>query len=99
MRKHRWKLFQKRSKPRVKPLFYVHRVLLNRPYLLRPDIIELNLITLIVEHHLPYIQDLPTQRLECPEKEEIYAPILDFRERDNVLCTYKLEDDRKNHTY
>src|SRR5262249_19052729 len=41
-----WKLFEKESPPRVKPLLYVYRVLLTGIHLMRTGEVEANLVTL-----------------------------------------------------
>ena len=65
---------------------------------MRTGIIEANLMTLNEEHHLPYIQDLITQKLEGPEKGEIHAPDLNFYEQEYVRLTQKLEAEHKKST-
>src|SRR5918999_970856 len=41
-----WKLFEKESPPRVKPLLYVYRTLLTGIHLMRPGRVEANLVAL-----------------------------------------------------
>jgi predicted nucleotidyltransferase len=53
-----WKLFDKERPRRVKPLLYVHRVLLTGIYLMRTGVINANLVELNAEARLPYIDDL-----------------------------------------
>ena len=93
-----WKLFQKHSEPRVKPLLYVYRVLLTGIHLMRTGIIEANLMTLNEEHHLPYIQDLITQKLEGPEKGVIHGPDLNFYAQEYIRLTQKLEAEHQKST-
>jgi uncharacterized protein len=62
-----WKLFMKESPRRVKPLLYVHRVLLTGIHLMRTGAIEANVVTLNEEFGLPYIKDLVARKLAGPE--------------------------------
>lgn len=63
-----WKLFQKDSPPRVKPLLYVYRVLLTGIHLMRTGEIEANLIHLNESYKLSYLNDLIDQKRAGPEK-------------------------------
>ena len=63
-----WKLFDKESPRRVKPLLYVYRGLLTGIHLMRTGIIEANLLKLNAEMKLPYIDDLVARKLSGPEK-------------------------------
>src|SRR3954466_15213791 len=53
-----WKLFEKESPRRAKPLLYVYRVLLTGIHLMRSGEVEANLAKLNETHRLPYIPDL-----------------------------------------
>jgi uncharacterized protein len=63
-----WKLFEKESPQRVKPLLYVFRVLLTGIHLMRTGQIEANLLRLNEEYRLPYIPDLVARKLAGPER-------------------------------
>jgi hypothetical protein len=63
-----WKLFDKESPRRVKPLLYVYRVLLTGIHLMRTGQIEANLVHLNHEYKLPQIPDLIARKLAGPEK-------------------------------
>jgi predicted nucleotidyltransferase len=63
-----WKLFEKESPRRVKPLLYVFRVLLTGIHLMRTGEVEANLLKLNEEYHLPYIPDLVARKLAGLEK-------------------------------
>jgi uncharacterized protein len=63
-----WKLFEKESQKRVKPLLYVYRVLLTGIYLMRTGVIEANLVNLNEEFKLPYLPDLIARKLTGGEK-------------------------------
>ena len=58
-----WKLFQKESPRRVKPLLYVYRVLLTGIHLMHTGEVEANLLTLNEEFRLPYITELVARKL------------------------------------
>jgi uncharacterized protein len=62
-----WKLFQKESPRRVKPLLYVYRVLLTGIHLMRTGGIEANITILNEDFRLPYIHDLVARKLAGPE--------------------------------
>lgn len=62
-----WKLFEKESPRRVKPLLYVYRVLLTGIHLMRTGDVEANLVTLNQEYRLPQVPDLVARKLSGPE--------------------------------
>lgn len=63
-----WKLLEKESPRRVKPLLYVYRVLLTGIHLMRTGQIEANLLTLNRSFALPYVDELVARKLAGPEK-------------------------------
>jgi uncharacterized protein len=63
-----WKLFEKESPRRVKPLLYVFRVLLTGIHLMHTGSVEANLRSLNEEFKLQYLADLIARKLEGPEK-------------------------------
>ncbi|HET6246238.1 MAG TPA: nucleotidyltransferase domain-containing protein [Tepidisphaeraceae bacterium] len=63
-----WKLFEKESPRRVKPLLYVYRVLLTGIHLMRAGKIEANLLVLNEEAKLPYLAALIERKLGGPEQ-------------------------------
>ena len=63
-----WKLFEKESPPRVKPLLYVYRVLLTGIHLVRTGEVEANLLRLNDEFRLPYVDELVARKLGGAEK-------------------------------
>jgi predicted nucleotidyltransferase len=66
-----WKLFEKESPRRVKPLLYVYRVLLTGIHLMRSAEIEANLVNLNREFHLSFVDDLIARKLSGPEHSTI----------------------------
>src|SRR5688572_5797824 len=57
-----WKLFQKETPPRVKPLLYVYRVLLTGIHLMRTGEVEANLVALNEGFRLPYVPELVARK-------------------------------------
>jgi hypothetical protein len=53
-----WKLFNKESPHRIKPLLYVYRVLLTGIHLMQTGLVEANLAHLNEQFKLPYVTDL-----------------------------------------
>jgi predicted nucleotidyltransferase len=80
-----WKLFQKESPPRVKPLLYTFRVLLTGIHLMKTGEIEANLPNLNEHAKLSYIDELIERKLQGAEK-----GVLDVKD----LASYHLEYDR-----
>ncbi|MEZ5941812.1 MAG: nucleotidyltransferase domain-containing protein [Planctomycetaceae bacterium] len=77
-----WKLFEKESPPRVKPLLYVYRVLLTGIHLMRSGKIEANLVHLNESFQLPYISDLIDRKIHGAEKETLSDVDLTFHQRE-----------------
>ncbi len=73
-----WRLFEKESPPRVKPLLYVYRVLLTGIHLMRTGEVEANLVTLNAAARLPYLPELIERKLSGPEKGTLSAADLNF---------------------
>jgi predicted nucleotidyltransferase len=63
-----WKLFEKESPRRVKPLLYVFRVLLTGIYLMRSGAVEANVVRLNESFRLAYVDDLVRRKLAGPEQ-------------------------------
>ena len=74
-----WKLFDKESPRRVKPLLYVYRVLLTGIHLMRTGAINANLVELNQEARLPYIADL-IARKQSGENTTLTDPDLPFHQ-------------------
>ncbi len=86
-----WKLFQKESPPRVKPLLYVYRVLLTGIHLMRNGEVEANLRRLNEAARLPFITDLIDRKLAGPEKALLPEADLAFHEREYQRLVAELE--------
>jgi hypothetical protein len=72
---NQWKLFQKESPRRIKPLLYVFRVLLTGIYLMKTGELEPNLVILNDAFKLPFLEDLIARKItgtehECLEQDE-----------------------------
>jgi predicted nucleotidyltransferase len=93
-----WKLFQKETPPKVKPLLYVYRVLLTGIHLMRTGEVEANLLTLNVDAKLPYVDELVARKLAGPEKCTLGMPDLEFHQREFVRLRALLEDEHKTST-
>jgi len=68
---NQWKLFQKESPRRVKPLLYVFRVLLTGIHLMKTGEIESNLLILNDTFKLPFIEDLIARKISGTEHEYV----------------------------
>ena len=88
-----WKLFQKESPPRVKPLLYVYRVLLTGIHLMKTGVIEANLIHLNSDAKLPYIDDLVARKLAGPEKGTLRHSDLEFHQAEFNRLRALLEEE------
>ena len=73
-----WKLFEKSSPPRAKPLLYVYRVLLTGIHLMQTGAVEANLVRLNEAARLPYLDDLIPRKIAGAEKERLTEADLSF---------------------
>jgi predicted nucleotidyltransferase len=87
-----WRLFEKESPRRVKPLLYVYRVLLTGIHLMRTGEVEANLVRLNEQFRMPQIPDLIARKLAGPERSVI--PNIDepFHAREYGRLRRELED-------
>ena len=86
-----WKLFEKETPHRVKPLLYVYRVLLTGIHLMQTGQVEANLIQLNERFCLPYIPELIARKLESAEKCTLEAADLSFYRMEFERLTQTLE--------
>lgn len=77
-----WRLIQKESPPRVKPLLYVYRVLLTGINLMRTGIVEANLLKLNESFQLPYIDELVAIKVNATEREQIPKIDMEFHQKE-----------------
>ncbi len=86
-----WKLFQKETPPRVKPLLYVYRVLLTGIHLMRAGEIQANLFVLNETFKLPYIPELIERKVSGTEKGTLDQADLAFHEQEYERLRVELE--------
>lgn len=86
-----WKLFEKESPRRVKPLLYVYRVVLTGIHLMRTGAVEANLVKLNEQYPLPYVPELVSRKLAGPEQSELTDADFGFHrsEYDRLLVVLK----------
>jgi uncharacterized protein len=87
-----WRLFEKDTPHRVKPLLYVYRVLLTGIHLMQSGEIEANLVHLNQHFHLAYLPDLIARKLAGPEKSVLDDADLEFHRLEFERLTRALED-------
>ncbi len=87
-----WRLFEKESPPRVKPLLYVYRVLMTGIHLMKSSTIEANLVTLNNEAKLDYIDELIATKINSKERATIPEAKLEFYKTEYVRLRAELED-------
>jgi len=86
-----WKLFQKDSPPKVKPLLYVYRVLLTGIHLMRTGRVEANLLLLNEQARLPYIGELVGRKMAGGERSKLADADVSFHQREYERLTAELE--------
>jgi hypothetical protein len=90
-----WKLFEKESPRRVKPLLYVYRVLLTGIHMMRTGHTEANLLRLNESFRLPYIDELVRRKIEGAEKSTLEAADFEFHrsEYDRLVAQLRAESE------
>ena len=91
-----WKLFEKSTSKKVKPLLYVYRVLLTGIYLMQTGKIESNLVNLNQEFNLSYISDLIAQKTSSNEKAILENTDLIFHKKECDRLIEKLKTASEN---
>ncbi|AMV31496.1 putative nucleotidyltransferase [Pirellula sp. SH-Sr6A] len=86
-----WRLFQKESPPRVKPLLYTFRVLLTGIHLMRTGELEANLCSLNESAKLSYLDELTDRKRTGAEKGVLDSFDLAFFQREYERLTRDLE--------
>lgn len=89
-----WKLWQKETPRRVKPLLYVYRVLLTGIWLMRTGEVQANVVTLNREFQLPQIDDLVSRKTAGAEQQTIDLEDLSVHERAYATLRAQLEESR-----
>lgn len=93
-----WRLFEKESPPRVKPLLYVYRVLLTGIHLMRTGEVEANLRKLNELFELPYISDLIDRKTGGPEKGQLKFADIEFHRGQYERLVTELEQSHQEST-
>lgn len=86
-----WKLFEKESPPRVKPLLYTFRVLLTGIHLMKSGEVEANLCVLNESAKLSYLQELIERKRTGTEKGVLEAADVTFFQTEYERLTKELE--------
>lgn len=86
-----WKLFEKETPLRVKPLLYVYRVLLTGIHLMETGEVEANLVHLNEVFGLPYLAELIARKQSGPEKGTLNDADVEFHRREFNRLVQKLE--------
>ncbi len=89
-----WRLFEKESPRRVKPLLYTYRVLLTGIHLMRTGILDANLVRLNDVYRLPQIPDLIARKLGGAEKGTLGDDGIEFHGREYERLLAQLEEAR-----
>jgi predicted nucleotidyltransferase len=86
-----WRLFERETPPRVKPLLYVYRVLLTGIHLMKTGEIEANLVHLNEIEKLSSIDDLIQRKLDGPEQSVLEEADLAFHRLEYERLKARLE--------
>jgi predicted nucleotidyltransferase len=87
-----WRLFDKESPRRVKPLLYVYRVLLTGLHLMRTGEVEADLTRLNASAKLPQVEDLIARKRAGPEQAVLGDAEADFHRREYERLRAELEE-------
>lgn len=86
-----WKLFEKESPPRVKPLLYTFRVLLTGIHLMKTGEVQANLCSLNESAKLTYLDELIERKRTGAEKGVLDAADMAFYQGEYDRLTKELE--------
>ena len=87
-----WKLFEKESPRRVKPLLYVYRALLTGIHLMQSGEVDANLPRLNESFRLPQVPDLVARKLAGPEQSALDDADLAFHRGEYDRLRAALEE-------
>lgn len=93
-----WRLFEKESPRRVKPLLYVYRVLLTGIHLMKAGEVEANLVHLNGEARLSHVADLIARKLAGPEQSAFDDGDVDFHRGEYERLRALLEAAHRDST-
>jgi predicted nucleotidyltransferase len=91
-----WKLLNKESPKRIKPLLYVYRVLLTGIHMMRTGEVEANLQHLNSSFKLPYLDELITRKLQGVEKSYLEEADMAVHEKEYARLQRELEQASQN---
>ncbi len=91
-----WKLLNKESPKRIKPLLYVYRVLLTGIHMMRTGEVEANLQHLNSSFKLPYLDELITRKLQGVEKSHLEEADMAVHEKEYARLQRELEQASQN---
>lgn len=86
-----WKLFEKESPPRVKPLLYTFRVLLTGIHLMKTGEVEANVCVLNESTKLSYLNELVVRKQTGAEQSVLEAADVEFYRGEYERLTAELE--------
>lgn len=86
-----WRLFEKESPPKVKPLLYTFRVLLTGSHLMKTGEVQANLCMLNESAKLKYLDELIHRKQTGAEKGVLEAADMDFYRAEYERLTKELE--------
>lgn len=90
-----WKLVQRESAPRVKPLLYVFRSLMTGIYLMQTGQLVMNILDLNQHFKLPYIEELVACKTEGSEQEKLPDRDIELYRAEFERLTAELRTARK----
>ncbi len=90
-----WKLFEKESPPRLKPLLYVYRVLLTGIHLMRTGEINANLEQLNDVYRLPYIPEMIAEKVGTHEQRTLSGTDMAFHAAEFARLESRLRDEHE----
>jgi predicted nucleotidyltransferase len=90
-----WKLFERESPPRVKPLLYVYRVLLTGIHLMRAGEINANLPQLNDVYRLAFIPDLIAEKVGSHEQRTLSGADLAFHAAEFAQLESRLREEHE----
>lgn len=93
-----WKLFEKESPPRVKPLLYTFRVLMTGIHLMKTGEVQANLCILNESSKLSYLDELIHRKRTGAEKGVLDVSDMAFFESEYVRLTKELEQSFEEST-
>jgi predicted nucleotidyltransferase len=93
-----WRLFEKESPCRAKPLLYVYRVLLTGIHLMRTGEVQANLVTLNETFKLPYVPELIARKHAGGEHSALPDADVEFHRAEYLRLRAELEAARDAST-